>query len=234
MTADETALSYIDRHEKRLVDVAQAIWNNPEVALLEFFAAKLVAGELEQAGFTVNRGVGQMPTAFVASWGSGEPIIGILGEYDALPGLSQAVSAAREPVKEGAPGHGCGHNLFAAGSLGAALAVKDAMEKHHLSGTIRFYGCPGGRNTDWQGVHGKRRHVRRSERRSGLAPGLHQQRGRSWLLAGDEFLPGELLRCSRARVRCASHGQERLGWSDADGYWRQLSARACRARGPHP
>ncbi len=142
MAADETALSYIDRHEKRLVEIAQAIWNNPEVALLEFFAAQLVAGELEQAGFTVNKSVGQMPTAFVASWGSGEPIIGILGEYDALPGLSQTVSAAREPVKEGAPGHGCGHNLFAAGSLGAALAVKDAMEKHHLPGTVRFYGCP--------------------------------------------------------------------------------------------
>jgi aminobenzoyl-glutamate utilization protein B len=87
-------------------------------------------------------GVGQMPTAFVADWGSGEPIIGILGEYDALPGLSQKVSATREPVKEGAPGHGCGHNLFAAGSLGAALAAKEAMEKNRLPGTIRFYGCP--------------------------------------------------------------------------------------------
>jgi len=87
-------------------------------------------------------GVGQMPTAFVASWGEGEPIIGILGEYDALPSLSQRVSAAKEPIEDGAPGHGCGHNLLGVAALGAALSVKEAMEKDKIQGTVRYYGCP--------------------------------------------------------------------------------------------
>jgi len=142
MNADEMALACLDTHEARLVEIAKAIWDRPEVALQESYASRLLADELRQAGFTVDVGVGQMPTAFVASWGTGKPVIGILGEYDALPGLSQAASAVREPVKEGAPGHGCGHNLLGAASLGAALAAKEAMERKSLPGTIRLYGCP--------------------------------------------------------------------------------------------
>jgi aminobenzoyl-glutamate utilization protein B len=83
-----------------------------------------------------------MPTAFVASYGSGKPIIGILGEYDALPGLSQKAESHKEVVKEGEPGHGCGHNLFGPGSLGAAVAIKEQIEAKKLNGTIRFYGTP--------------------------------------------------------------------------------------------
>ena len=142
MIIDDYIVNFVDRHEKKLTEIAQAIWENPEVALHEFFAARLLSGELEQAGFRVEMGVGRMPTAFVASWGSGTPIIGILAEYDALPGLSQAVSATQQPIKADDPGHGCGHNLLGAGSLGAALAVKEAMEKYNIQGTVRLYGCP--------------------------------------------------------------------------------------------
>ncbi|MHB9029726.1 MAG: amidohydrolase, partial [Candidatus Latescibacterota bacterium] len=98
---------------------------------------------LERNGFRVERGVADMPTAFVASWGSGKPIIGILAEYDALPGLSQkAATPTRQIVETGAPGHGCGHNLFGTGSSAAAIAMKAAMEKYKIPGTVRLYGCP--------------------------------------------------------------------------------------------
>lgn len=142
MDIEESALAYLAADEGRLVDLAKDIWKHPELGVEEFHASKLIAHELERAGFSITMGVGQMPTAFVASWGEGEPIIGILGEYDALPGLSQRLSAIREAVEEGAPGHGCGHNLLGVASLGAALAVKRAMEKGKIKGTIRCYGCP--------------------------------------------------------------------------------------------
>jgi len=90
----------------------------------------------------VERGVAGMPTAFIASYGVGQPIIGVLGEFDALPGLSQKAQASKEVLKEGAPGHGCGHNLFGAGSLGAAIAIKELIQQKKLKGTIRFYGTP--------------------------------------------------------------------------------------------
>ncbi|MBE9508322.1 MAG: amidohydrolase [Chloroflexi bacterium] len=142
MSLEETALSYLDANKDRLGKLANDIWDHPELGLQEFYASRLITDELEKAGFSVNRSVAQMPTAFVASWGEGKPVIGILGEYDALPGLSQKVSATRDPIEEGAPGHGCGHNLFGVASLGAALAVKEAMEEDEIRGTIRYYGCP--------------------------------------------------------------------------------------------
>jgi aminobenzoyl-glutamate utilization protein B len=142
MSLDETALEYLDANQEQLGAIAKAIWDHPEVGLQEFFAAQRLSEELKGAGFRIEAGVGQMPTAFVATWGEGKPIIGILGEYDALPGLSQKVSPIKEPVEAGGPGHGCGHNLLGTASLGAALAVKEAMEKDGVSGTVRFYGCP--------------------------------------------------------------------------------------------
>ncbi|NLE46503.1 MAG: amidohydrolase, partial [Chloroflexi bacterium] len=142
MNAEETVLRYLDAHEDRLAELSRVIWERPELGGLERFASGLLVDELKSAGFFVDMGVGQMPTAFVASWGEGKPIIGILGEYDALPGLSQKVAPTREPIEDGAPGHGCGHNLLGVGALGAALAAKEAMEKANLKGTIRFYGCP--------------------------------------------------------------------------------------------
>ncbi|GAB4113202.1 MAG: M20 family metallopeptidase [Roseiflexaceae bacterium] len=142
MPSVDATVDYLDQQDEKLIYLAREIWAHPEVALQERFACNLLADELEAAGFRVERDIGQLSTAFVASWGSGTPIIGILGEYDALPGLSQQLSPERSPIEQGGPGHGCGHNLFGVASLGAALAIKAAMEADQLPGTIRFYGCP--------------------------------------------------------------------------------------------
>jgi aminobenzoyl-glutamate utilization protein B len=142
MELEQAALAYLDHQDEKLSYLARQIWDRPEIALEERFACTLLADELEAAGFAVERNIGQMPTAFVASWGSGAPTIGILGEYDALPGLSQGLSPERNPLVNGGPGHGCGHNLFGVASLGAALALKSVMESQGIAGTIRFYGCP--------------------------------------------------------------------------------------------
>jgi len=139
---ENMALNYLNENESILNDLAYDIWTHPEVAMEEHYASQRLSDQLEQAGFSVTRSIGQMPTAFIATWGTGKPIIGILGEYDALPGLSQKVSAAQEPVKADAPGHGCGHNLLGVASMGAAIAVKEAMVKHDIKGAIRYYGCP--------------------------------------------------------------------------------------------
>lgn len=142
MSVQENIQHYLDTEDEKLAYLAKEIWDHPEIGLQETFAANLLSNELEQAGFRVERGVGQMPTAFVASWGEGKPIIGILGEYDALPGLSQQVATTVDALVKGGPGHGCGHNLFGTASFGAALALKEVMITHKLPGTIRFYGCP--------------------------------------------------------------------------------------------
>ncbi|MCL4818214.1 MAG: amidohydrolase [Vicinamibacteria bacterium] len=132
----------IERQRPELVRLADAIWGYAETALREARSAKLLADHAEQHGFTVERGVAGMPTAFVATYGQGSPVIGILGEYDALPGLSQKAQPTREAVVADAPGHGCGHNLFGAASLGAAIAVKEQIAAGALKGTVRFFGTP--------------------------------------------------------------------------------------------
>lgn len=142
MSLEETALSYLSEKRTLLISLARDIWDHPQVALRETYGSKKIADQLEKENFSVKRRVTQMPTAFIASWGGGGPIIGIFGEYDALPELSQKVSPEKEPVEQGGPGHGCGHNLLGVGSLGAAVAVKEAMEKNNIKGTIRYYGCP--------------------------------------------------------------------------------------------
>ena len=83
-----------------------------------------------------------MPTAFIATWGEGKPVIGFLGEYDAVPGCSQKVSAVKDPIKEGGPGHGCGHNLLGVGGAAAAIAVKNEMDAQGLRATLKYFGCP--------------------------------------------------------------------------------------------
>jgi len=132
----------ISTHQSDLVAISDSIWNWAETALLEDKSAALLADYAEKKGFKVRRGIAGLPTAFVAEYGSGRPVIGILGEYDALPGLSQKAGPQKSALKEGAPGHGCGHNLFGAGSLGAALAIKDLLTANLIKGTIRFYGTP--------------------------------------------------------------------------------------------
>ncbi len=142
MKLEKNALHYLEEKGKLLQKMAQDIWEHPQLGGQETYAVKLITEELTKAGFTIEENIGGIPTAFVASWGKGRPIIGILGEYDALPGLSQQVLSQKKPVQEGAPGHGCGHNLLGVASLGAALAIKAAMEKEGINGTIRYYGCP--------------------------------------------------------------------------------------------
>ncbi len=122
--------------------LSRAIWEAAEVGYKETKSAALLRDELKAAGFRVDEAVAGMPTAFVATWGSGAPVIGIMGEYDALPGLSQDTVAEKKALAAGAPGHGCGHNLLGVASLAAALAVKAQLESRKLPGTIRYYGTP--------------------------------------------------------------------------------------------
>jgi aminobenzoyl-glutamate utilization protein B len=138
----EEAVASIERHKAEIIDLSDRIWGFAETALLETRSANALADYVEKQGFTVERGVAGLPTAFVASYGEGRPIIGVLGEYDALPGLSQKTQSVKEALEAGAPGHGCGHNLLGTAALGAALAVKDLMAAGKLRGTIRFYGTP--------------------------------------------------------------------------------------------
>lgn len=129
-----------------MAELSDRIWGLAETKFEEFASAELLASRLEQEGFRVERGIGGLPTAFVASFSHHAeegPVIALLGEYDALPGLSQQAGAAvRQAVEQGGNGHGCGHHLLGTGSLAAAIILKTVMEQHGLAGTIRYYGCP--------------------------------------------------------------------------------------------
>ena len=142
LSKKERAVAVIDDRASDLIDLSDRIWALAETALRETRSSALLADYAERQGFEVARGVAGMPTAFVATYGKGRPIIGVLGEYDALPGISQKAVASKEPLEAGAGGHGCGHNLFGAASLGAALAVKELIAAGDLEGTVRFYGTP--------------------------------------------------------------------------------------------
>jgi len=137
-----TLIQSIDGHSGELIAMSDEIWALAETAFEETKSSKILADYAEAQGFRVERGIIGIPTAFVASYGSGKPIIGILGEFDALPGVSQKAVSNKDPLHEGAAGHGCGHNLFGAGSMGAAVAIKELMEAGKLSGTIKYYGTP--------------------------------------------------------------------------------------------
>ncbi len=132
----------IDARQSRDADVAMQIWRFAELGYLEEKSSALLQSELTAAGFTLDKGVAGMPTAFVASYGSGAPVVAILGEFDALPGLSQDAVPERKPIVDGAPGHACGHHLFGTASAAAAIAVKNWLAASKQSGTIRFYGTP--------------------------------------------------------------------------------------------
>jgi aminobenzoyl-glutamate utilization protein B len=140
--AQQTAIREVKQRASTIQSVNRAIWEFAELGLEETKSAALLVEQLRAAGFLVETGVAGMPTAFVASYGQGRPIIGLLAEYDALPELSQEVSTDVNPVTTGAPGHGCGHSGLGAGALGAILALKATLEEHQLPGTIRLYGTP--------------------------------------------------------------------------------------------
>ena len=137
-------MDYIDGHASYFEEIADQIWSYAELSLKEYRSAAYYCEKLKELGFTVTEKLCGIDTAFCGSYGSGRPVIGILGEFDALSGLSQkAGKSAPDPVVPGGSGHGCGHNLLGAGSLAAAAAVKTYLEKTGASGTVIFYGCPG-------------------------------------------------------------------------------------------
>ena len=138
----QRAAATIDSKRDELTRLSDEIWRYAETALLETRSSKALADYAEQHGFKVTRGVAAMPTAFVAEFGTGRPVIGIMGEFDALPGISQKAQSSKEALQPNAAGHGCGHNLFGVGSLAAAIAVKDLIAAGKLQGTLRFFGTP--------------------------------------------------------------------------------------------
>lgn len=138
----QSAVALVEKQRAELIRMSDEIWGFAEVGLVETKSSEVLASYAERNGFTVQRGVAGMATGFVASYGSGRPIIAILGEFDALPGISQKATPTREPLHAGQAGHGCGHNLFGAASMGAAVAIKEMIVAGTLKGTVRFYGTP--------------------------------------------------------------------------------------------
>jgi len=138
----EQILELVNQHAAHFSATSRAIWEHPELGYQEEKSSALLQRELAAAGFRVEAGVAGMPTAFVATFGKGEPVIGIMGEFDALPGLSQAAVPDRSPIVAEGPGHACGHNLLGSGAALAAVAMKEYMEKNNVSGTLRYYGTP--------------------------------------------------------------------------------------------
>ena len=132
----------VDQSSAEYIKTSKTIWEYAEVGYQEQKSSALLQQDLKAAGFSIQSGVADEPTGFVATYGQGKPVIAILGEFDALPGLSQAAVPDRSPVAQGMPGHGCGHNLLGSGAALAATAVKEYMEKNHVAGTLRYYGTP--------------------------------------------------------------------------------------------
>jgi aminobenzoyl-glutamate utilization protein B len=135
-------LKSLDGKTDHYNEMAATIWKLAEPGYLEQKTTAILQQELREAGFTISQGTAGMPTAFTASYGSGHPVVAILAEMDALPGLSQDASPNRLPLQQGGYGHGCGHNLFGTASVAAAVAVKKWMQDHQVKGTIRLYGTP--------------------------------------------------------------------------------------------
>ena len=143
--AKKSALDYLNNNEivMKFGIISDSIWNYAELGMQEFRSSAILIKALEEEGFKVEKGVAGMPTCFVATWGQGEPVIGILGEFDALPMLSQkALTPVKDPIIPGAPGHGCGHNMMGTAGIAAAIAVKRSMELNDVRGTIKFFGSP--------------------------------------------------------------------------------------------
>ncbi len=139
---ESSMLTRLDREQARYAELALTIWDKAELGYLENDSSTLLQDTLAREGFTVETGVAGLPTAFVASYGSGKPVIGLLAEFDALPGISQTAAPVREAATDKHSGHACGHHLFGAGSVAAAVAVRHWMEENNVSGTVRLYGTP--------------------------------------------------------------------------------------------
>ena len=147
MSSREIIEKSVEKRRERFLHISDRIWDCAETAFQESVSSKLLAEALEQEGFTIEWCVGGLPTAFRAVWGSGRPVIAILGEYDALPGLSQMSGLAEKcPIQEGANGHGCGHNLLGAGALAGAVALMEYLKETGRQGTVVYYATPAEEN----------------------------------------------------------------------------------------
>jgi aminobenzoyl-glutamate utilization protein B len=146
MNTKQDLIDWIENNRSEFTSISDEIWANPEIAFHEFKASKIQADYLESKGFKVTWDIGGMNTAFVAEWGKGKPIIGFLGEYDALLNLSQKSQPDPEPIVPGGMGHGCGHQLLGTGCMAGAVAIRYWLESNHKSGTVRYYGCPAEEN----------------------------------------------------------------------------------------
>ena len=135
-------LNSLEQKSSALISVSDNIWEAAEVAFREEKSAEYLIEYAEENGLKVEKGLAGMPTAFTATYGEGKPVIGIIGEFDALPGLSQTTVPYKNELVAGGAGHGCGHNLFGTASLGAAVAIKELIEKGDLKGTVKFFGTP--------------------------------------------------------------------------------------------
>ncbi len=141
-TAHQQLMELVGRQAAHFSATSRTIWDYAELGYQEAKSSTLLQRELQAAGFQVQSGVAGEPTAFVASYGQGQPVIGILGEFDALPGLSQDATPVRKPILADAPGHACGHNLLGSGAALAAVALREYMERNRIAGTLRYYGTP--------------------------------------------------------------------------------------------
>jgi aminobenzoyl-glutamate utilization protein B len=142
LAVPDAVLERVEKHSARFGEISRQIWQTPELGFHESKSSEILQQELRANGFTVRAGIAGMPTAFDATWGTGSPVIVLLGEFDALPGLSQKDIPVQEPVQAGAPGHGCGHNLLGTASALAAVVIKEEMQARGLKGTVRYYGTP--------------------------------------------------------------------------------------------
>ena len=135
-------LNSLEQKSSELTKLSDNIWEAAEVAFREEKSAEYLINYAKDNGLKIEKGLAGMPTAFTASYGEGKPVIGIIGEFDALPGLSQETVPYISKLVEGGAGHGCGHNLFGTASLGAAVAIKELIEKGDIKGTVKFFGTP--------------------------------------------------------------------------------------------
>jgi aminobenzoyl-glutamate utilization protein B len=141
--ADVNLVEWIETNQNTFTEVSDSIWGFAELGYKEVQSARLLISALERQGFKVQKGVAEIPTAFIASYSRGAgPVIAVLGEFDALPGLSQECVPFRKPLVSGAAGHGCGHNLLGVAALAACFALKQALDAGEVKGTVRYYGCP--------------------------------------------------------------------------------------------
>ena len=138
----QDVIEWIEANRSQFIDLAQEIWENPEVSFKEFKSSNFQAQFLEKLGWKITWDLGGLNTAFMAEWGEGKPVLGFIGEFDALPGLSQKLLPDPEPIEGLDAGHGCGHNLLGVGCLAAAVAFREWLEKSGNKATVRYYGCP--------------------------------------------------------------------------------------------